>query len=585
MPFDGFVLAAVTAELKDKIVSGRIIKIYQPQPNLIILRIRKEKDNLQLLISAHPVTGRIYLSQITRENPIQAPLFCMVLRKHLEGGRITGIEQDSLERVLKIRVEAIDEIGDRSEKFLIVEIMGKHSNIILVNPKQNEILDGIRRFTHLVSRHREVLPGRPYLSPPAQNKENPLEIDEDSFRSRLLNIPLSTKLSNALVKNFSGFSPLLAREVIARTQLPENTTIDSMGDYDFIRCWQAFQEIIDGVKSGFYQPTVAGNERELWDFSCISLFQYDPSHLQKFSTMSQALDYFYSQREQQELFSSRQRELEKVVKQEIDRLAKKLALQEDKKAETDNGETFRVYGELITAYMYLLKKGMHKAELENFDQAGTKLEVPLDPRLTPVENAQVYFKKYNKAKTAKVLVEEQIKKGRSEMAYLESVLSSLEQAVDLADLNEVRTELAETGYLKAKNQPRKKSAEPVSPPLSFVSPDGYTILVGKNNKQNDRLTLKTAGKDDMWLHTKNIPGSHVIIRKKPGTDIPYTTIETAAKLAAFYSKARYSSQVPVDYTPVRQVKKPAGAKPGMVIYFEQKTIYVTPDAIPPKPLS
>ncbi|MDD2498606.1 MAG: NFACT family protein, partial [Desulfitobacteriaceae bacterium] len=262
MPFDGFVLAAVTAELKDKIVSGRIIKIYQPQPNLIILRIRKEKDNLQLLISAHPVTGRIYLSQITRENPIQAPLFCMVLRKHLEGGRITGIEQDGLERVLKIRVEAIDEIGDRSEKFLIVEIMGKHSNIILVNPKQNEILDGIRRFTHLVSRHREVLPGRPYLSPPAQNKENPLEIDEDSFRSRLLNIPLSTKLSNALVKNFSGFSPLLAREVIARTQLPENTTIDSMGDYDFIRCWQAFQEIIDGVKSGFYQPTVAGNERE-----------------------------------------------------------------------------------------------------------------------------------------------------------------------------------------------------------------------------------------------------------------------------------------------------------------------------------
>ena len=585
MPFDGFVLAAVTAELKDKIVSGRIMKIYQPQPNLIVLRIRKEKDNLQLLISAHPVTGRIHLSQVIRENPIQAPLFCMVLRKHLEGGRITGIEQDGLERVLKIRVEAIDEIGDRSEKFLFVEIMGKHSNIILIDPKQNEILDGIRRFTHLVSRHREVLPGRPYLSPPAQNKENPLEIDEDSFRSRLLNLPLATKLSNALVKNFSGFSPLLAREVVARTQLPENTTIDSMGDYDFIRCWQAFQEIIDGVKSGFYQPTVAGNERELWDFSCVSLFQYDPSHLQKFPDMSQALDYFYSQREQQELFSSRQRELEKVIKQEIDRLAKKLSLQEEKKAETNSGETFRVYGELITAYMYLLKKGMNTAELENFNQAGTKLEVPLDPRLTPVENAQVYFKKYNKAKVAKVLVEEQIIKGRSEMAYLESVLSSLEQAVDLVDLHEVHIELAETGYLKAKSQPRKKSAEPVSPPLSFVSPDGYTILVGKNNKQNDWLTLKTAGKDDMWLHTKNIPGSHVIIRKKAGAQIPFSTIETAAKLAAFYSKARYSSQVPVDYTLVRQVKKPAGAKPGMVIYFEQQTIYVTPDAVPPKPLS
>ncbi|MGI6065361.1 MAG: Rqc2 family fibronectin-binding protein [Bacillota bacterium] len=582
MPFDGFVLAAVAAELKKKIIFGRIMKIYQPQPNLIVLRIRKEKDNLQLLISAHPVTGRIHLSQETRENPLKAPLFCMVLRKHLEGGRITGIEQEGLERVLKIRVEAVDEIGEKSEKFLIGEIMGKHSNIILVDPKQNEILDGIRRYTHLVSRHREVLPGRPYLPPPSQNKKNPLEIDEDNFRVQLLDTSLSTKLSNALVKNFSGFSPLLAREVVTRAQLPENITIDSMGDYDFIKCWQAFQEIIEGIKTGIYRPTIAGNERELWDFSFVPLFQYDSSQLQEFPEMSQALDFFYSQREQQELFSSRQRELEKVIKQEIDRLTKKISLQEEKKKETDNGETFRVYGELITAYMYLLKKGMVKAELENFNQAGTKLEVPLDPRLTPAENAQVYFKKYNKAKSAKVLVEEQIKKGRSEMAYLESVLASLEQAVNLADLNEIRIELAETGYLKEKHQPRKKSAEPVLPPLSFVTPDGYTILVGKNNKQNDRLTLKTAGKDDMWLHTKNIPGSHVIIRKKPGADIPFSTIETAAKLAAFYSKARYSSQVPVDYTLVRQVKKPAGAKPGMVIYFEQKTIYVTPEDIPSK---
>jgi predicted ribosome quality control (RQC) complex YloA/Tae2 family protein len=582
MPFDGFVLAAVAAELKKKIIFGRIMKIYQPQPNLIVLRIRKEKDNLQLLISAHPVTGRIHLSQETRENPLKAPLFCMVLRKHLEGGRITGIEQEGLERVLKIRVEAVDEIGEKSEKFLIGEIMGKHSNIILVDPKQNEILDGIRRYTHLVSRHREVLPGRPYLPPPSQNKKNPLEIDEDNFRVQLLDTSLSTKLSNALVKNFSGFSPLLAREVVTRAQLPENITIDSMGDYDFIKCWQAFQEIIEGIKTGIYRPTIAGNERELWDFSFVPLFQYDSSQLQEFPEMSQALDFFYSQREQQELFSSRQRELEKVIKQEIDRLTKKISLQEEKKKETDNGETFRVYGELITAYMYLLKKGMVKAELENFNQAGTKLEVPLDPRLTPAENAQVYFKKYNKAKSAKVLVEEQIKKGRSEMAYLESVLASLEQAVNLADLNEIRIELAETGYLKEKHQPRKKSAEPVLPPLSFVTPDVYTILVGKNNKQNDRLTLKTAGKDDMWLHTKNIPGSHVIIRKKPGADIPFSTIETAAKLAAFYSKARYSSQVPVDYTLVRQVKKPAGAKPGMVIYFEQKTIYVTPEDIPSK---
>ena len=578
MPFDGFVMAAVAAELREKILGGRIIKIYQPEANLILLRLRQERENYQLLISAHPVTGRVQLTGETRDNPGQAPLFCMVLRKHLEGGRITGIQQSELDRVLNIQIEAFDDLGDKVDKILSIEIMGKHSNIILIDPLDNEILDGARRYNHLVSRHREVLPGRPYLPPPSQGKMDSLEVDEETFRSQIFSLPLNTKAGNAILKNFSGFSPLLANEVVARAQLDPETVLDHLGDYELVRLWQAFQSIAQAARENSFQPTVVGWTSGHGDFAAVPLEQFAGMEAKSFPAMSEALDFFYTRREHQELFQARQRELEKIIRQETDKLENRLAAQAEDLAGTTDMETHRLYGELITAQMYRVSRGMESVVLDNFYEPGETLEIPLDSRWTPAENAQHYFKKYNKAKSSKILIHQQMAKNQEELSYLESVLTALEQSKELADLGEIRSELVEAGYLKEKFSKGKKKEIPASKPYHFLSSDGYTILVGKNNKQNDLLTLKTAAKDDLWLHTKNFPGSHVIIRKQPGREIPFTTIQEAARLAAYYSKARSSSQVPVDYTLVKQVKKPHGAKPGMVIFFEQQTIYVTPAA-------
>ncbi|MGI6711591.1 MAG: Rqc2 family fibronectin-binding protein [Bacillota bacterium] len=578
MPFDGFVMAAVTSELQDKIILGRLVKISQPERHLVIFRIKKAQNYFNLLFSAHPTTGRIHLTSTARENPLKPPLFCMVLRKHLEGGRITGINQKGLERILEIKVEAHNELGEQCDKTLIIEIMGKHSNILLIDPLSNNILDGIRRYNHSVSRYREVLPGKPYLPAPSQNKADPLFTDEEEFRSLILSLPLTTKISKAIVQNFSGFSPLLAREIVFRSGLFEDAMIDNLGDYELIRLWQAFQDLKETVKTANYQATVIKHGWELNDFLPVQTVQYTKEETEEFSSISEALDYFYQTKELQNLFSSRQRELTKIIKNETVRVEKKLSLQSMKLLEAEDAEKFKFFGELITANLHRLSQGIEKATLDDFYRPGQTVEVLFDPTLTPIGNAQLYFKKYNKAKSSKTLIQEQIDKGREELNYLESVLSSIEHSESLKDLDEIRAELVDSGYLKEKSPQRRGKPEKDSPqPLSFTSKDGYSILVGKNNKQNDLLTQRIAHKNDLWLHAKNIPGSHVIIRKKPGTEIPFSTIEEAAKLAAFFSKARNSSQVPVDYTIVRQVKKPHGAKPGMVIYFEQKTLYVTPE--------
>ncbi|MGI6686103.1 MAG: Rqc2 family fibronectin-binding protein [Bacillota bacterium] len=574
-------MSAIQKELNDKIILGKIVKIYQPERYTIILKIKKGPENFQLLISAHPVNSRVHLTQESKDNPYTPPMFCMVLRKHLEGGRITAISQKDLDRVLNFFIEGYDEIGQPAKKILTVEIMGKHSNIILVDSKDNTILDGIKRYTHLVSRHREILPGRTYIAPPDQNKANPLLIDEEKFRELLLSLPLSSKVRKGIVQTLAGFSPLLAEEIVWRAELPENVMVDTLGDYDLIRLWQALTEVLTPLKQKTQSGHVVLENGNPLDFSFLPLLQFRDKELLSFPGMGDALDFFYARKEEGDLFFARQRELIKIVNTEKERVEKKLNLQGEKLKDTENMEDYRLWGELITANMYKLSKGMADAELDNYYDPINTVHVSLDPTLTPAENAQVYFKKYNKAKSSKVLIEAQMAKNQEELDYLYSVLNALEQAGELGDLEEIRSELVEASYLKeksakGKSQPKKKGKEPIPEPLTFHSQDGYTILVGKNNKQNDLLTLKTAKKDDLWLHTKNIPGSHVIVRRKPGHEIPFSTIEEAASLAAYYSKARASSKVPVDYTLVSQVKKPNGAKPGMVIYFEQKTLYVTP---------
>ncbi|MEN3002760.1 Rqc2 family fibronectin-binding protein [Dehalobacterium formicoaceticum] len=578
MPFDGLVMCTIQKELTDKIIFGKIVKIYQPERHTVLFKIRKGADSHQLLISAHPLAGRIHLTTDTKENPMTPPMFCMVLRKHLEGGRIIAIEQQGLDRVLHLSVEAYDEIGQLSKKTLVVEIMGKHSNILLIDPENNTVLDGIKRYTHLVSRHREVLPGRTYIAPPEQQKLDPFTINEETFAQTLLALPLNTKVKKGLVQILAGFSPLLAQEIIYRAQLPESTIIDELGEYELIRLWQAQNEITAPFSNQQFQPNVALDGDKPIDFSFISLLQFGQYRLLEFPQMSEALDFFFRRQEQSELFSARQRELIKVVGNETERVEKKLALQREKLLETEEMDYYRLLGDLITANMYQLSKGMDEAVLDNLYEPGKTLRVTLNPTFSPAENAQFYYKKYNKAKSSKILIEKQMQKNQEELDYLFSVLTSLEQSQNTNDLEEIRNELVEASYLKEKHTRKKpKNKSTPAPPHTFYTQDNYTILVGKNNKQNDLLTLKMARKDDLWLHTKSIPGSHVIIRRKPGEEIPFAVIEEAARLAAYHSKARNSAQVPVDYTLVSQVKKPSGAKPGMVIYFEQKTLFVTPE--------
>ncbi|WP_066638792.1 Rqc2 family fibronectin-binding protein [Desulfolucanica intricata] len=580
MPFDGLVLSAVRQELNDKLIGGRIDRIHQPTKDELILNIHHPGGRQRLLLSAHAFKARVHTTTESKENPPSPPLFCMVLRKHLEGGRICGFHQPGLDRVLRIEVEARDELGQTVKKLLICEIMGKHSNIILVNEASNTIIDGIKRYSHTVSRHREVLPKRIYLPPPEQGKQNPLVLTEETFRECLLSGSLEARVANIIQKFFDGLSPLICREIVYRSGLPDNLILDHCGDHELRMLWQALQSIIVPARDKKFKPTALFDRYgKPVDFAA-----FDILHLEGFSKetgeMCSVLDCYYSAVHKFDQINSQKQSLYQVIRKEISRVQKKLSLHRQSLQDANEAEQYRIYGELLTANLYRLSKGETEVYLENFyDPQGAKLSVPLDPQLTPVENSQQYFKKYLKAKNTITNAEEQLQKAQADLNYLESVATSVDQAITVSELVEIRQEMIEQSYISdIKNQIKlnKNKKEQEKPrPMSFNSTDGYIILVGKNNKQNDYLTTKIANDEDIWLHTKDIPGSHVIIRSG-GNKVPENTLLEAASLAGYFSKARDSSKVPVDYTYKKYVHKPKGAKPGYVIYENQKTLYVDP---------
>jgi len=580
MPFDGLVLAAVRKELADHFTGARIEKIYQPEENELVLQLHQPGLRRRLLLSAHPRHARVHLSSMAKTNPTSAPLFCMVLRKHLEGGRIIAFEQQGLERVLIIRIEARDELGRQAEKHLICEIMGKHSNIILAEPKSQIILDGIKRYSHSVSRYREVLPSRNYVFPPSQGKANPLLLDEDGFRQICLNAPLESTLVNLLQKNIEGLSTLTCREIVYRANLPLDFTLDQCGDYDLHALWQGLSSVIGPVKAGKFQPCLlTGEKGEPLDFAALKIDHTGTSR--NYNSINELLDYYFTNLSQQHDLNAERNACLSLLNKEINRLTKKIAIYKQSLAETAGSEQFRLYGELLTANLYRLEKGQAVASLENYyDPACPLIDIPLDPQLTPSENAQAYFKKYNKAKNTRVAVESMLASAQEELSYLEGIKTGLEKADNLTEIDEIKQELTEQGYIKTPpakpGQKKNKMERHIPRPISFRSSDGFTIFAGKNNKQNDYLTLKLADPEDLWLHTKDIHGAHVIIRSE-GRNIPSRTLEEAAVIAAYYSKASQATKVPVDYTRVKHVHKPNGAKPGMVIYERQKTIMVSPD--------
>lgn len=574
---DGIAIRALTEELNTLLAGGRIDKIQQPDSQTIIFNIRQRGQNHKLLISIHPQSARFHITNTNKPNPQQPPLFCMVLRKYLEGSKLQSIKQQGLERIVHFDFIGYDELGEKSNKVLICEFMGKHSNMILINPKTNLIIDSIKRLGSSTSQYRQVLPGLTYISPPPQKKISPQELTEEKLIQFFLENNSEKSISQGLLELVTGIGPQTSKELVIRAGINPDTGIEFLGQYEYSKLWQQITWLNNLIINNDYQPTLVKNKENPIAFAPFFLEQFTGLNQISFPTMSELVEFFIGKKEESNLFKQKSLALEKVIDRELERCQKKLVLQLNKIAEGKQGEKYKIWGELLTANLYQLKQS-NKAIVPNFYSENQELiEIPMDENLTPNENAQNYFKKYNKTKIGVEKAKEQSKLTQEEISYLETIKSSLERAESLSELQEIRWELEEAGYIKSKpekNKSRDKNSTPTPSPHSFYI-NGFKVLVGKNNKQNDYLTLKIAKNNDLWLHVKDIPGSHVVIKNPENKDIPEKVLKTAAMLAAYFSKGRFSSQVPVDYTLKKNVRKPKGAKPGMVIYDNQKTLFVT----------
>lgn len=580
MSFDGIVMSSLAFELSSLLRNGRIEKIYQPENDEIILSIRNESKNYKLLISASSSNPRVYITNDTKKNPMMPPMFCMLLRKHAQGGKILDIYQFSMDRVLCIDIQSLDELGVLSTKTLIVEVMGKHSNIILIDKNTNKIIDSIKRIPLSISSVRQVLPGLDYNAPPSQGKLSPINLSKENFASFINKSENGIAIYKTLYGNIIGLSPLLAREICYRANIDIDSKVGQLQQKDIDNLYISFKDLYDSIHNNIFAPTQINNDdgSEFLAFSAVDILQYGTLPKKQYSSINELLEDFYVSRDKTDRIKHKSIDLRKSISVKLDRTLNKLAKQKEELLEAEGREIFKIYGDLLTANLHRIEKKQTSVILENYYTDDLeKVKINLDPRLSPIQNAQRYYKKYNKLKNAYQLVSEQIIKTQEEIDYLENILISLDNCTELKELEEIREELIDEGYVKRSSlKTRRKEKEIASSPHHFISSDGYDIFVGKNNKQNDNLTLKLSDKEDIWMHTKNIPGSHVIIKSKNG-QISEATILEAAILAAYHSKAKLSSNVPVDYTERKNVKKPSGTKPGMVIYDYYNTIYVTPE--------
>ena len=574
MSLDGLSLSTLLLELNSKIAGGRIDKIFQPDKYTLSIWIRQPSENLCLLISSNPEHPRIHLTSTAPENPATPPAFCMLLRKHLEDGRIAQIEQSSLDRIALLSIDTLGAGSAIVTKILTIELMGKHSNIILT--QDNVIIDAIKRVGISTSRHRQVLPKMEYTSPPGQKRLNLLTTSITDFMNALTT-HYTGLVTKAIINTGIGIGPITARETVWRAGLPADITVERLDDGDIIALNEALESIVTHFNAGLHTPTVmvsADNGLSgIASFPLEHLMQQCTTH--HFSTMSEAVPFADSLSRTQRL--PEQALLLKLTKDEMNRLTRKQVLLTQEQTEATAADDFRERADILMANLYQITNGITKVMLPNLysdSPDDNLLTIELDARLSPLENARAYYTKYNKLKRAQDLIYEQLAQCALDLAYLDSILSALEHANLAAELLDIRLELINAGYLKPLN--KRRIPTPPSMPLTTVTADGFTILVGKNNRQNDLITFKQAQLNDLWFHTKDIPGSHVILRTSAQTP-SLSAIEAAAHLAAYYSKAGQSAKVPVDYTKRRYVKKPSGAKPGFVIYDHQQTIYITPD--------
>ncbi|WP_342497350.1 NFACT RNA binding domain-containing protein [Bacillus sp. FSL K6-2861] len=560
MSFDGMFTYGMTHELNSRIAGGRITRVHQPFKHDVIFHIRANGKNHKLLLSAHPSYSRVHMTNQAYENPSEPPMFCMLLRKHIEGGFIEKIEQAGLDRIMIFRIKSRNEIGDETVRTLYVEIMGRHSNIILTDG-EGAIIDGLKHLSPSMNSYRTVLPGYDYKLPPAQEKISPLAADEEDVL-RYLSFQ-EGRLAQQIVRHFSGVSPLFAKEAVHRAGLANKITLP-----------KTLIEMFHAVKDCRFTPniTTAGGKEY---FYLLSLTHVNGEE-RTFHSLSELLDRFYFGKAERDRVKQQAQDLERFVANERKKNANKIKKLEKTLDYSENAKEFQLYGELLTANLYMLKKGDKEAEVINYyDEESKTVTIPLNPNKTPSENAQMYFTKYQKAKNSVEVVKEQIRLAEEEITYFDQLIQQLSSA-STKDIHEIREELVEGKYLRPKQQRGQKKQKQHVPVLEqYESSRGLTILVGKNNKQNEYLTTKAAARDDLWFHTKDIPGSHVVIKS---SDPDEQSILEAAAIAAYFSKAKDSGSVPVDYTKIRHVKKPNGAKPGFVTYDSQHTVFVTPDA-------
>ncbi len=582
MAFDGITIASVVQELNEKIVGGRILKIAQPEKVELIITVKDEGKQYRLLISADPSLPLIYMTEDNKPSPLTAPTFCMLLRKHLQNAKFISFSQPDFERIVRIEFEHLNEMGDLCTKTLIVELMGRYSNIIFVDDK-DVIVDSIRRVSSAVSSVREVLPGREYFLPKVIEKKNPMIETRENFLGMMRSGNESKEIDGKLIKptpvfkaiymEYTGIAPLVAKSMCQSAGISLDLLISDIDDENLDNLWKVFSEIFDKVKEGRFAPTIYYEEGVVLDYASIDL--PDIGEKKQYDTISDLLYTFYSEKNIVSRIRQRSYDIRRVVQNAIDRTKKKIDIQEKQFEDTAKRESYKIYGELLNAYGYSLKDGEKSAEVLNY-YTNEMITIPLDPMYSVKDNARKYFDKYGKLKRTYEALTTLMEENKKELMHLESIMTSLDIARSEDDLVQIKEELIDSGYVRRRRNLKKPKI--TSKPFHYISSDGYDIYVGKNNYQNEEISFKLASGKDMWFHAKNAPGSHVIVKVGDG-ELPDSVYEEAASLAAYYSSVKDQDKVEIDYTARKNLKKPAGSAPGFVIYHTNYSMMSTPSTM------
>lgn len=572
MAFDGTVIANIVYDMNRLLTGGRIYKIYQPETDELLLVIKNQKETHRLLLSASASLPLVYFTSENKQNPMTAPNFCMLLRKHISNGRIVEVSQPGMERIIEIRIEHLNELGDLCAKKLVIEIMGKHSNIIFLDDT-GMIIDSIKHISNQVSSVREVLPGRTYMVPPAQGKISLYDITPAWMEGTLLT--KASSVQKAIYGSISGISPLMANEICYRASIDGDAAVASLSDTEQATLYGELVRLKSQLQNHEFAPCIIYQGKTPLEFACMELSMYPDMETKTFSSISEVLETYYAEKEVVTRIRQKSTDLRKIVSNAIERTAKKYDLQRKQLKDTEKKEKYKIYGELLHTYGYDVQPGQKELTCINYYD-GNEITIPLDTQLTAMENAKKYFDRYGKLKRTYEALHVLVEETRAELEHLESISNSLEIARDENDLMMIKEELMDFNYVKRHGQSKKKHKSK-SKPFHYISSDGFHMYVGKNNFQNDELTFKFANGKDMWFHAKKMAGSHVIVKLETASELPDKTYEEAARLAAYYSKGKNAPKVEIDYTERRNLKKPPQAKPGFVIYHTNYSMIIEPD--------